>query len=191
MSLARLATELNGAIDDDTVLVEHATTSTGMLMAYLRLPKPTNVFGTGASVQGWGMPASIGVQMGRPGQPVLAIVGDGGFTFTCQSLWTAAKYSVPVTILVLNNRGYRSMRGGMARGAPKAHEAGLDFGFDFEIGIHDVARGFGVECKRVADPAELADAVHKSLGEKKPQVIEAMISPALTFRPSKTTPVAL
>lgn len=191
MSLARLTTELNRAITPDTVIVEHGTTSTGMLMTYLELPNPRNVFGTGASVQGWGLPAAIGVQLGRPAQRVLAIVGDGGFTFTCQALWSAARYNVPVTVLVLNNRGYRSMRGGMQRGAPRSSAAGLDFGYDFVVGIAEVARGFGVAATRVEDPSDLAQVVHSALAETAPKVVEVIISPDLNFKPSRTTPMAL
>lgn len=191
MSLARLSTELNHAITRDTVLVEHSTTSTGMLMTYLDLPQPRNVFSTGGSVQGWGTPAAIGVQMGRPDQRVLAVVGDGGFTFTCQGLWTAAKYQVPVTILVLNNRGYRSMRGGMERGAPRSTEARLDWGYDFEVGIRDIARGFGVQADRVEDPADLAEAVRTAMDDPRPRVLEVMISPALEFKKSRNQPVAM
>ncbi|MBV9329671.1 MAG: thiamine pyrophosphate-binding protein [Chloroflexi bacterium] len=191
MSLARLTTELNRVITPDTVVVEHGTTSTGMLMTYLELPRPANVFGTGASVQGWGLPASIGIQLGRPQQRVLAIVGDGGFTFTCQGLWTAARYTIPVTVLVLNNHGYRSMRGGMQRGAPRSSAAGLDFGYDFRIGIGDVARGFGVPSLSITDPSDVAEVVGGALAADGPRVVEVAISPALTFKPSRTTPMAL
>jgi benzoylformate decarboxylase len=177
MSLARLATELNRAIEPDTILVEHATTSTPVLMNYLRVPRPENIFGTGGSVQGWGTPASIGIQMGRPDQRVLAIVGDGGFTFTCQALWSAGRYGVPVTILVLNNRGYRSMRSGVLRHAKRAAASGVDFGFDFEVNIGQAARAFGVDATRISDPSHVADAVRGGLRGDRPNVIEVMISP--------------
>jgi benzoylformate decarboxylase len=176
MSLARLATELNRAMGADTVVVEHATTSTPVLMTYLRVPRPENIFATGGSVQGWGTPASIGVQMGRPDQRVLAIVGDGGFTFTCQALWSASRYTLPVTIVIVNNGGYRSMRSGVLRAAKRSAEKGVDFGFDFDINIEHAARAFGVEARRVSDPAHVADAVRAGLRGDAPNVIEIMIS---------------
>jgi len=177
MSLARLATELNRAIDDDTIIVEHGTTSTPVLFEHLRLRHPRNVFGTGSSVQGWGTPAAIGLQLGRPDQPVLALVGDGGITFTCQALWSAGRYKVPATIVVLNNRGYRSMRSGVLRSAPNAIAKGVDFGFDFEVDVVRVAAGFGVAARRIEDPAELADVVRAGLQGDRPTVVEAVISP--------------
>ncbi|HVR88319.1 MAG TPA: thiamine pyrophosphate-binding protein [Candidatus Limnocylindria bacterium] len=177
MSIARLATELNRAIDDDTLIVEHGTTSTPMLLRYLRQARPEHLFGTGASVQGWGMPAAIGVQLARPDARVLAIVGDGGFAFTPQALWSAAKYQLPVTILVINNKGYRSMRSGVLRSAQRALARGVDFGFDFEVDLAHAAAAFGVTSRRVEDPAEIAAAVRSALQSGKPSVIEAVISP--------------
>jgi thiamine pyrophosphate-dependent acetolactate synthase large subunit-like protein len=177
MSLARLATELNKVISADTVIVEHGTTSTPVLMNYLRVPDPGNIFATGGSVQGWGMPAAIGAQMGRPDHRVLAIVGDGGFTFTCQALWSASRYRVPVTIVVINNGGYRSMRAGVLRQAKRSAEKGVNFGFDFEVDVGHAARAFGVDARRVSDPAHVADAVRAGLRGDAPNVVEVVISP--------------
>ena len=177
MSIARLATELNGAIDERTLIVEHATTSTPMLLRYLKIPRPERIFGTGASVQGWGMPAAIGLQLARPDERVLAIVGDGGFTFTCQALWSAAEYRLPVTILVINNRGYRSMRSGVLRDAKRSTAKGVDFGFDFEIDFAHAAAAFGVAAQRVEDPADLGATVRAALESGRPSVIEVVISP--------------
>jgi benzoylformate decarboxylase len=145
-------------------------------MDYLQQPRPRNLFGTGSSVQGWGLPASIGVQLARPEQRVLAIVGDGGFTFTCQALWTAGRYQVPATILVLNNHGYRSMRGSVLRVCERAVAAEYDFDFEFEVGVVDVARGFGVDAVRVSDPSTLADVVRDAMRDDRPQVIEVVTS---------------
>lgn len=176
MSIARLATELDRAIADDTVLVEHATTSTPKLLEYLRVRDPRAFFATGSSVQGWGTPASIGVQLARPDQRVLAIVGDGGFTFTCQSLWTAGHLGIPVTIVVLNNGGYRSMRAGVQRAAPQAAAAAYDFGFDFQVDVPHAAAAFGVKATRISDPADVRDAVRQALQDNEPEVIEVEIS---------------
>lgn len=58
----------------------------------------------GAGTMGWGFPAAIGAQLGRPNEPVVAIVGDGGFQMTLPELSTAAIQKLPLKILVINNR---------------------------------------------------------------------------------------
>ena len=57
----------------------------------------------GAGTMGYGFPAAIGAQFGRPDDPVLAIVGDGGFQMTMCELATACIHKLPVKVIVLNN----------------------------------------------------------------------------------------
>ncbi|MCY4482157.1 MAG: biosynthetic-type acetolactate synthase large subunit [Spirochaetaceae bacterium] len=57
----------------------------------------------GAGTMGYGFPAAIGAQFGRPDAPVLAIVGDGGFQMTMCELATACIHKLPVKVIVLNN----------------------------------------------------------------------------------------
>lgn len=57
----------------------------------------------GAGTMGFGFPAAIGAQFARPNEPVVAIVGDGGFQMTLFELATACINKLPVKIVVLNN----------------------------------------------------------------------------------------
>lgn len=58
----------------------------------------------GAGTMGYGYPAAIGAQFGRPGELVVAIVGDGGFQMTLCELATAAVNNQPVKVLVIDNK---------------------------------------------------------------------------------------
>jgi acetolactate synthase-1/2/3 large subunit len=57
----------------------------------------------GAGTMGYGFPAAIGAQFGRPGETVVAVVGDGGFQMTMSELATACIHRLPVKVLILNN----------------------------------------------------------------------------------------
>jgi acetolactate synthase I/II/III large subunit len=63
--------------------------------------------GRGGGV-GYGLPSSIGAALGfkESGRLCVSIVGDGDFLMTSNSLWTAAKYQIPLLVVVLNNRSY-------------------------------------------------------------------------------------
>jgi len=52
---------------------------------------------------GFGFPAAIGAQFGRPKETVIAIVGDGGFQMTMSELATACVHKLPIKVVVLNN----------------------------------------------------------------------------------------
>ena len=57
----------------------------------------------GAGSMGFGFPAAIGAQFGRPNDLVLAVVGDGGFQMTMAELATACIHKLPIKVVVLNN----------------------------------------------------------------------------------------
>jgi acetolactate synthase-1/2/3 large subunit len=57
----------------------------------------------GAGTMGFCLPAAIGAQLGRPGELVVGIDGDGSFQMTLQDLATAAKLELPIKIFIVNN----------------------------------------------------------------------------------------
>ncbi|MGH9661500.1 MAG: biosynthetic-type acetolactate synthase large subunit, partial [Bryobacteraceae bacterium] len=62
----------------------------------------------GLGAMGFGLPAAIGAQFGRPDKLVIALVGDGGFQMAIPELATIANYGLPIKIVVMNN-GYLGM----------------------------------------------------------------------------------
>ena len=57
----------------------------------------------GLGTMGYGLPAAIGAQLGRPDKRVVCISGDGGFQMNEQELATAVCEEPPVVICILNN----------------------------------------------------------------------------------------
>ncbi len=57
----------------------------------------------GLGTMGFCLPSAIGAQLGRPGELVIGIDGDGSFQMTLQDLATAVDLKLPIKIFVLNN----------------------------------------------------------------------------------------
>lgn len=57
---------------------------------------------SGLSSLGHAIPAAIGAKLSTS-QPVIAIIGDGGFQMCCMEIMTAVNYNIPVTVVLLNN----------------------------------------------------------------------------------------
>ncbi len=57
----------------------------------------------GLGTMGFAVPAAMGAQVGRPGEPVVAIDGDGCFQMTAQELATCAIERLPIKVLIFNN----------------------------------------------------------------------------------------
>lgn len=58
----------------------------------------------GAGTMGFGFPAAIGAQFGKPNDLVVAIVGDGGFQMTLYELATVFVHKLPVKVLIIDNK---------------------------------------------------------------------------------------
>ncbi len=58
----------------------------------------------GLGTMGYGLPAGIGAQFGRPDQDVFIISGDGSIQMCIQELMVATIYKLPIKICILNNQ---------------------------------------------------------------------------------------
>ena len=57
----------------------------------------------GLGTMGFAVPAAMGAQVGRPGELVVAIDGDGCFQMTAQELATCAIEKLPIKVMLFNN----------------------------------------------------------------------------------------
>ena len=158
-----------------TVVLDATTASAPLLTA---LPhKPNSIHCSTSGSLGWGMGAALGASLARPGTPVVALLGDGVFQFGLPALWTAARYRLPVTFVVLNNRAYGAVASALNRFGGAAVERETWPGTD--IGGPDlaaIAAGFGLVTHRVAGAAGLADTLRAAQASPEPEFIEVATS---------------
>ena len=57
----------------------------------------------GLGTMGYGLPATVGAQIGCPDRTVFSIAGDGSFQMNVQELSTAVRYKLPIKICIMNN----------------------------------------------------------------------------------------
>jgi acetolactate synthase I/II/III large subunit len=114
----------------------------------------------GAGTMGFGFPAAIGAQFAKPDEPVVAIVGDGGFQMTLYELSTAALHKLPVKIFVMNNHYL-----GMVRQWQELFFDNRLSGVDLE-GNPDfvkLAESYGVKAFNIENSDEAADKITQAL----------------------------
>ena len=58
----------------------------------------------GLGAMGFALPAAIGAQLAFPHRQVICVAGDGGFQMNIQELATVQRYSLPIKILVIDNK---------------------------------------------------------------------------------------
>jgi acetolactate synthase-1/2/3 large subunit len=66
--------------------------------------KPNSFISSGGlGTMGFELPASIGAKIGKPGETVWCIAGDGGIQMTIQELATVARENIGIKVAILNN----------------------------------------------------------------------------------------
>jgi benzoylformate decarboxylase len=150
---------LNATLDKDTVIVDDSQTLSGFMKRFYRFTKPETLYGSLASHLGWGLPAALGVQLGRPDDQVISLISDGSLLFAPQALWTAARYNIPITVVVANNGGFKSLRQELrAYNGTDAADTATSLTRP-EIDIAGLATSFGVQTTVVRSTHALADAL--------------------------------
>ena len=130
----------------------------------------------GFSTMGWSLPAALGVKLGVGERRVAAVVGDGDLLMSCQELATAAQYGIDITVFVLNNGGYLSIRDMQASiyGPDRtiATENRTSQGEWIVPDVVGLAKALGVPGTRVNEPDELETAIRTAVDRPGPFVVE-------------------
>jgi benzoylformate decarboxylase len=127
---------------------------------------------------GWGMPAALGASLGRGGEPVVCVVGDGSAMYSPQALWTAAAEGLPVVFCVVNNRQYLILKNALRqRGGPTV-ATGRYVGMDLAsppVDFLALATSMGVAATLVEKATDVGDALQAALASGGPHLLELPI----------------
>ncbi|WP_107657329.1 thiamine pyrophosphate-binding protein [Nocardia suismassiliense] len=175
LGVARVCAELRAALPPETVLLDHSTTAVRLVREYFPVPQGEQYISASGSCQGWGLGAAIGVQLADLDRPVVGIVGDGGFMFGVQALWTAVQYELPILIVVLDNGGWSSMRTSLARTAPQVVEAGMDLHYGWTGDYAALASSLGAASETIESVAALRKVLARSLPLRAPLVLDVRV----------------
>jgi benzoylformate decarboxylase len=168
---------LSSLMPDDGIAVVESPSSTMALRTRLRLSKPGSYYFSSAGGLGFGLAASIGVQLAQPERQVVCVLGEGSAQYAITGFWTAAAYKVPVKFLILNNSEYAILKwfAGMEQvsGAPGLDLPALD--------VAAVAQGYGVPSARVGSRDELHAALSDALHSDGPRLVEVKVAPGMSI----------
>jgi len=176
LTAAQVFQALHSVSPADAVLVEESPSNLPDLHAAWPITKPDTFYTFASGILGWGLPASVGLALaerdsGR-NRPVVAVIGDGSFQYSVQSLWTAARLNLPLLVVVLRNDEYCILKSfAVLEETPGV--PGLDIpGFD----IVSIAKGYGCDGTRLDDLDAIKKAAVAARGQSRPTVLEVPIS---------------
>jgi acetolactate synthase-1/2/3 large subunit len=132
---------------------------------------------TGGAI-GQGLPAALGAAIAAPDRPVVALQSDGSALYTAQALWTMARESARVTVLIAVNHAYGVLRTELRRQdstEPGPRAARLTSLGDPPIDWDPLARGLGVTATTAATVGELQQALKEAVTADGPRLVQMVL----------------
>ncbi len=178
LTVGSLGQTLAALLPEQAIVVNEAATTGLAFNAFAPSAAPHTSLGLTGGAIGQGLPCAVGAAIACPDRPVVAFQADGSGLYTLQALWTMARESLDVVVVVCANRVYRILQAELARAGvmepgPKAQSL-TDLG-NPNIDWVAAAKAFGVPGVAVDDSAAFADAFRRALAEPGPQLIEAIL----------------
>lgn len=165
---------INAQLPQNVVFVDESMTSGSEVRSALRVAEPRQYLRTSNGVLGTGLPAAIGAALGRPDRRVVAFLGDGSVMYAPQALWTAARLGLDITVIVLDNSGYESLRGyerahlpERAMGSPSFDITGID--------LAALAGSMGVKAASITSLDHLRSALDEAFQRAGPMLIDVAL----------------
>ncbi len=126
----------------------------------------------GLGTMGYGLPASIGVQIAHPDALVINVAGEASWLMNMQEMGTAMQFRAPVKQFILNNE-----RLGMVRQWQQLLH-GERYSQSWSESLPDfvkLAEAFGCKGIRCSDPAKLDDAIQEMLDYDGPVIFDCLV----------------
>lgn len=179
INTARLVQTMDRLIEKDALIVNESPTSKDILMANFQFSIGRSYFSNSSGgYLGWGLGAAIGAKLAASGRRVVACLGDGCAMFGLQGLWTLAKYRVPLTVIVFNNRAYMAVKN-QFRGSEERVRIAAEMGAEItgpDLNFARLAEIFGIYGERVERPDAIEPALKCALAQNGPALVDVVIA---------------
>jgi acetolactate synthase-1/2/3 large subunit len=172
MTMGEVINILNDLTKGDAIIVTDVGQHQMVACRYARFTKSkSNITSGGLGTMGFALPAAIGAKFGALDRTVVAIIGDGGFQMTIQELGTIMQSGIDVKILILNNEFLGMVRQWQQLFHDKRYSFVDITSPDFVM----VAKGYGIEGRRISAREELRGALSDMLNHKGSYLLEVMV----------------
>jgi benzoylformate decarboxylase len=174
ISAAYLMQTLAALRPADSIIVEESPSTRPVMQDRLPIERPNSFHTCASGGLGHALPAAVGIALANATsrRRVIALIGDGSALYSIQSLWSAAQWRLPMTIVIVNNHRYRALDEFAAHFGVRA-PVGMQLpGLDFVA----LARGQGVSARRVSLASELPSAIAESLESPQPRLLDVEVS---------------
>jgi len=161
-------------ISETTIVTDQGTAFTCTMQAFKNKFGQRFVVSGGHAAMGYGLPAAVGAAFGHD-NPVVCIVGDGGLQMNVQELATIAHHGLPITIFVLNNNGYGTIKA-MQENHFNHYVGSEEEDLTFPV-LCDLANAYRIDYIMIDNSETLEERLREVLFESGPLIVEVQMQP--------------
>ncbi|MFO7927848.1 MAG: thiamine pyrophosphate-binding protein [Halobacteriota archaeon] len=168
------------AVDPDVYVVDEGITSTFALLTRFPLHAEQYLSNKGGGL-GYGLPAAVGAALAESlrddPRRVVGYIGDGSYLYYPNSIYSAVRHDLDLTVVVSDNRNYRILKENTVK-MLGGDEDGYEFvGMDFEpaVDIPANAESHGARGHLVETPEAFHDVYERALERDGTDVIDVLV----------------
>src|ERR1700704_4774134 len=169
-----LALQVVEAMPDNALLVDEGMTWARQIIALRPHRDRYGYHALASGGIGWGLPASVGVSLANPKRPVGCFSGDGSAVDSVPAVLTAAHHKLPLTVVIINNGGYRIIKQRLLAFHGDDHYVGMDF-VDPKVDFTGLAKSFGLEAMRITEAKDLKSVLSSAFSRPGAKLIEVVV----------------
>jgi pyruvate dehydrogenase (quinone) len=184
-----LAHHLGELLDDDAVVATDSGTVTTWVARHVDIRRRQQFSCSGnLATMACGLPYAIAAQIAYPERQCVAFVGDGAFTMLMGEFATAAKYELPITVVVVKNNTF-----GMIKWEQMVFLGNPEYGCELHpidfVAVAEACGGQGYRCEKPKEArSTLEEALKTARKRRRPVLVEAVVDP---FEPPHPASVKL
>lgn len=170
----RICAEIAEALPADGAVVVDTLQASIWAASMMALQGPSQRFARCCGSLGWSIPAAIGAQAALGDRKVICFTGDGGSYYHLAELETAARYKLPLVVVINNNGAYAGENDYWPPAYGENEEVSWPHWKFGDIDFAAVAKELGCNGERVHRPEQIGEALRHAFASEKPTVIDAV-----------------
>ncbi|CAN5342374.1 oxalyl-CoA decarboxylase [soil metagenome] len=175
MSPYRMMKEIRNALPRDAICITEGNVSMRAAQAAIPAFCPASRMDAGTNgCMGVGIPFAIGAKLACPDRPVVAVVGDYGFSLSAMEMEVCPRQGIPVIVVIANNQGNN---GALKQRAYFPDQSELVTSFQPGLEYERIMQTFGGDGTTVTDPDLLGPMLVKAIASDKPTCINVIVDP--------------
>ncbi len=171
LDMAACVTAMRDSWPDDTIICNGAGNFSGWWHRYWHYNGFPVQLAPTAGAMGYGVPAAVAAALRHPERQVVALAGDGDFLMNGQELATAVQYGCDMTVILIDNATYGTIRMHQEREFPERVSGTTLHNPDFAA----LGRAFGGWAERAETTGQFIAALEEARKRKGLRLIHALI----------------